>query len=451
MRSLRPQIEEVKTRVKKLFLYPKLQKANTWIQNSWTELKGKGLNHWLVVAILVLGGILIGDLISERKILVGPRLWFYSLLQKADWRSPAYSNQVRTVIIGDEEFWKGELVRRAPLKRKYLAKLIERLDSVHPKAIALDTDLDLQVFDIPVVKDYDDENEKLRQAIEACKSHVVLPRTLIFEGAPVDEPTLLPPKLEEYLVQPPLFPKDDFVPGHVTEGFVSLPYDIRQVPLVVSLKNGTPMDSFAAAIARVVDDGCVESARRNEKDSLPYGTFLSSKGFTELSAKTALQMVPNELEKEIGGKVVLIGGAWHQQSYGQGPQVDLHQTPIGEMGGVTVHANYVDALLRHSTTKPLGEALSLIIEIVLSLVIAVVFAWRLTPLKKLLGAGLVTLASILVAFIFWQNLGLFFDFSIPLILLGAHTAFEKVREWRTGARAYAQLQKEKETLPCVGT
>lgn len=429
-----------------------LEPVKEWLRDSFLELKGKGLTYWLVVCLLVLIGMLMGDLISERKVFVGSRYWLYNQLQRTDLRSSAKSNHVRTVIIGDEEFWKGELVRRTPLKRKYLASLIERLDAVHPKAIALDVDLDSQNFDNGVVDDYREENDVLRKAISNSEAHIVLPRSLIFEGASGDEPVLLPSKPRQYVLQPSIFNLAEFAQGHVSEGYISLPYDIRQVPLVLRLKDGLEIDSFAAAIARVVDDECVENARRGEKDSLPYGTFLSSRGFTPLSANAVFKMANGDLEKQIGGKVVLIGGTWHQMAYGQGRQVDLHETPVGTIGGVVVHANYVEALLTtHGITKPLGEAWGLTLEVVLSLLIAVIFAWEMTPLMKLLWAGLVSVALIVVSYVAWQNLGLFFDFSIPLILLGGHTAFEKVREWRREARRYAKLQKAREANQCATT
>ena len=422
-------------------LRPAFEPALKWAKDSYRHLSGKGVTHWLIVTILVLSGILIGEFISEHKLLIGPRHWVYKWMQRASWTSPTYSNRVYTVTITDEDFWKGPLVGRTPLKRKYLADLITRIDSVHPRVIALDVNLDLRDFN-PGVSDYcpDDGADALREAIKNCKAHVVLPRSLVFEHGSAEESLLMPAEPREYLVQPSMFRVEDFPSGRVSEGYVSLPYDIRQVPLVVKIQNERPMDSFAAAIARVWDSRCVELARGNEKDGLPYGTFIASEGFTDLSAGKVL-MQETDLAK-LAGNVVLIGGTWHQQGYQEGRQVDLHPTPVGEIGGVVVHANYVEALLSHLTIKPLGKTRSLIIEILLSYLIAVIFAWDMSPLRQAVSAGLVFLSLFTMSLFAWQNLGLFFDFSIPLILLGGHTIFEKVREWRADSQMYRELLKE---------
>jgi hypothetical protein len=417
----------------------KLPRLATWLEKTYQHLRGKGVNYWLVVAFLIPLGMLIGDAIGERRMLIGPRYRLYRMLQNASVNSPTYFNRTAVVVIGDEEFWKGELARRTPLKRGYLEKLLIKLNSerAKPAVIAIDIDLRSQTLDKSVVEhsDYHGETQKLLQTIDIVSRDicVVLPRTLISKSA--EEPTLLTEK-QHYVKEPSIYDDFPFDRNKVIEGYVSLPYDIRQVPLTLPMKDSPPLDSFAVAIARVLDPVAVADAQA--KGALPYGTFIAKTEPPPVPAMDVLNFSDDELKSHFFGKAVLIGGTWHEHAYGRGNQVDTHLTPVGELGGVLVHANYVDALVNGRTHKPLGKKLTVTIEVLLSVCIAVIFAWDMGPWKKLIAALLLSAGLIIITLFFWQNLGLFFDFSIPLILLGGHTVVEKVREWQAEARKYRQ-------------
>jgi CHASE2 domain-containing sensor protein len=386
-----------------------------------------------------MAGILIGDLISEHKILVGPRYWLYRVLQNTSVRAPTYSNQLCIVTIGDQEYWQGPLARRTPLKRTYLADLLCKLDALNPKVIALD--VDLGALETGAQDDYVTENETLINKIKKVRAKVVLAKALISPG---NTEGFLIPIPREYKAAPTIFDHVNFDQERVQSGFAALPYDIRQVPLVLTLKDGSPMYSFAAAVAQAVDAEAVKYAQSKDKDTLPYGTFISDPGFMLLSANDVINVPSDNWKTKVAGNIVLIGGAWHEHAFGQGNLVDLHQTPVGEIGGVYVHANYIEALLTHWTFKPLGKYLSLGIEIFLSTLIAVICAWEMPPRTKLVWTALVSVVLILFTYVFWQNLGLFFDFSIPLILLGAHAGVERVLEWRSDSQNYAKQKHESE-------
>lgn len=52
---------------------------------------------------------------------------------------PAYNRRTVLVMVGDEEFWKGEgLAGRTPTKRSYLAGLLRAVGRAGPEVIALD-------------------------------------------------------------------------------------------------------------------------------------------------------------------------------------------------------------------------------------------------------------------------------------------------------------------------
>jgi hypothetical protein len=71
--------------------------------------------------------------------------------------------------------------------------------------------------------------------------------------------------------------------------------------------------------------------------------------------------------------------------------------------------------------------------------VALVFAWQMGPLKRFLWTIGLSLFLVFATCFLWQNLGLFFDFFIPLTLLGAHAVIDKVLEWRRRSADHAKL------------
>ena len=66
------------------------------------------------------------------------------------------------------------------------------------------------------------------------------------------------------------------------------------------------------------------------------------------------------------------------------------------------------------------------IEVVFSLVLAVILSFNLRLYVKLAIAALLCVAIFGISYVSWQNLGLFFDFFVPVVLLMAHVAVEKM-------------------------
>jgi hypothetical protein len=71
--------------------------------------------------------------------------------------------------------------------------------------------------------------------------------------------------------------------------------------------------------------------------------------------------------------------------------------------------------------------------------VAVFFSLRIRPILKFACFIVSCILLFVVAYIFYQNFGLFFDFLIPLILLGLHAFIEQILEWRKLARKYWKL------------
>jgi CHASE2 domain-containing sensor protein len=326
-----------------------LNRFRSWLSRSYENLSAKGRHYWLLAAFLLPAGMLVGDFLGDQSIWVTTRYYVYNILQKAPSAHPLKSS-TRTVVvlIGDEDYWKGELARRTPLKRDYLARLLLKLDQTNPAVIALDVDLGSQTADKTVIEhpDYQAETKELLTAIKSVSRNrpVVLPRTLFMDDFSSGVSPELTSDTDSYEAEPTVFDGYNFESDNVLTGYVSLPYDVRQVPLTLRLKDGRDQDSFAAAIVKRLDRSALQDAQSSDKTALPYGTFISPSGFTQISAKQVFESEPDTLKPWLAANAVLVGGAWHQNSFERGRKVDTHLTPAGEIGGVFVHANNVEAL-----------------------------------------------------------------------------------------------------------
>jgi CHASE2 domain-containing sensor protein len=106
---------------------------------------------------------------------------------------------------------------------------------------------------------------------------------------------------------------------------------------------------------------------------------------------------------------------------------------VGVIGGAFIHANYVEALLDSRLYKPLTDTVIVSIELIFTCIVAVIFALNLRPRSQMGVSILLCIILGIVSYFFLQNLGIFFDFFIPTVLLGSHVVVEKVREWRAAA------------------
>jgi CHASE2 domain-containing sensor protein len=368
----------------------------------------------------------LGVWLSELYVWIRLRYSLYGAIQNATRVTKAAKNTV-LVLIEDDEYWKGELARRVPLKRDYLARLMVAMAKGEPTAIALDVDLRSPIPErgAEELEPYRAETEFLLKTInEVSQSrHVVLATTTVGDE-------------HGYTMSPNVSDGYGFDKKRVTHGYVTLPRDLRQVPLAVSLKDRAEKeDSFAGAIAKTRAASLVSAIEQYEHRGFPYGSFYSPDEFKTISSSTIFNASEQELKDLIQGKIVIVGGAWHTGSY-KGPTqgyegaIDLHFTPAGSIPGAFVHANYVEALLNGSVHQQVPETIALIIEIFCSLVVAVVFALEGSLRRKFGRVLLLSAVLVVISYFLWQNLGLFFDFFIPILLLSIHAPIEQLRETR---------------------
>ena len=394
------------------------------------QLRKKGLWYWVIVVALLVIGTQLGIWLSDRQVWIRLRYTIYGAIQNATRVTKAAKNTV-VVLIDDDEYWKGELARRVPLKRDYLARLLVALSKGEPTAIALDIDLRSPIPEkgAEELEPYREETDLLLRTIKEVSQsrHVILATTTIGDES-------------GYRVSPNIFDGYDFDKKRVTHGYITLPRDLRQVPLSVALNDhGRKEDSFAGAIAKTRAESLVSAIEQYEHRGFPYGSFYGPAEFKKISASTALAASDQEIKDLIQGQIVIVGGAWHTGSY-KGPRqdyegaIDLHFTPAGSIPGAFVHANYVEALLSGAVHQQVPETVAVIIEVICSLVVAVVFALEGSLRRKFGRVLLLSVVLVIMSYFLWQNLGLFFDFFIPILLLSIHAPIEQLRETRAEMR-----------------
>jgi len=393
-----------------------------------TDLKEKGRSYWVRVAVIACAGIALGRWLADKppQWMLELQLPIYQVLSTAGPHA-ADVGHIRVVKITDEEFWKGELQGRRPLKRTYLAALVGQLcrDSAH--AIALDIDMRSPVPDGTILnhKDYQSETDELATAIQEASQHckIVLARTLNCPNPPNGTCTKEPSVLDSYR----------FDAGKVTWGYINLSSDIRQVPLRRANVEHGGLDSLSQATA--IADGGTRARELKSPQQFPYSSFIAEKRFNQsnavFAARDVLQNQDPGVAPAISGMTVIIGGSWHAYAYGRGPPVDSYLSPVGTLPGVFLHANYAAAILDGRTYPPAGTTLTVLIELIIVSVVAVVFALAMSRQRRWSLLGLLSVLLMVVSYTFWQNFGLFLEATIPVLLLLAHSfldGFLKMRD-----------------------
>jgi CHASE2 domain-containing sensor protein len=393
--------------------------------------------HWVIVSVLIAVGTWIGHWISQKQIWVDVRYAVYrQTFNATHLRGSLYPKRTVLVLVQDEEYWRGELAGRAPIKRDYVAKLIRKLDAADVAVVAVDFDLRSPTPDGTLVEhpDYLSETSQLREAVKEIggRRPIVLPTIVGFDAD------------GNYVEESTIFRGYDFGTADVRRGYIQLPYDLRRVPVAIALRDGALLDSFAGAIVAAADATAHARLARQAQSALPFGSYMNEAAFattgpdaTLLSAGDVLLQDFSILRRQLAHKIVIVSGAWSVFGYRSGRRTDSHLTPGGLLPGAFIHANFVEALLSDRTYKPVSEALVVSFDVVLVLLAAVTMAlpmasWRKTALITLLGVGFAA-----ISYFFIQNLGLFFDFFVPVAVLCGHLAVDKVLDWRHEARRRA--------------
>lgn len=386
------------------------------------RLREKGKFYWLQVGILIVIGVFVGHWLEKQDVATRFRHKIHQVVTLAFSPRQPYVTRTVVVLLGDDEFWKGEAAMRSPTRRDYLARVVSALDKADASVIALDFGLRSPMPDGSPVSydDYDEETNTLFETIRDVSKRrpVILPRTIRWVQG-------------NYVPESDLYDGFDFQNGTVRVGHPLLPFDVRRVPLSVTMKDGSRANSFAEAIVRVANEEALDPVAGLEE--APYGSYLTQEAFKPLSTSQVLSP-DEETLKRLRDKIVIVGGEWSRLAYQRGPKIDTHLTPVGSLPGALVHANFVEALLDRRTAPPWGKRALFSFEVILALAVAIIFALITRLLAKLLAVVILCLGLMAFSYLSWLNLGLFYDFFVPLLLIGGHAVYEQAHETFVGKR-----------------
>jgi CHASE2 domain-containing protein len=413
----------------------------------WDRLCDHGAMYWLVALGLTIFGIFSGIYIEDHRWWTDMRYRATQVMQDVSvWiKRPLYTlypKRTALVFVGDQEYWSDELAGRSPIKRDYLARLIDAVDKAGADVIALDFDLRAPLAnpsrDFPA---YVEENTQLVDTIQSLAArhrHIVLATSIKFAGA------------NGYQEQGNVYDDHGIFPAvsselcpTISRGYVQLPYDIRRVPLPLPLDTdpSSTVESLATAIVKCVDPVAYARTVNSGKDELPFAGYIPLKNFPlsragqegendKQEGMSASEVLGTRCATErcLHGKIVIISGNWNSRAFDVGPRVDLHGSPVGIVPGAMIHANYVEAMLSDRAFSPLPKWLVRSVEI-----LAVVL---LTLVLALISSGWLQFAAVvgttlfmLVLNFFLQDLGMFFDFFVPTVMLLGHVVAHKIYEW----------------------
>ena len=394
----------------------------------------KGWWHWIRFALLLLLGIYLGHELSESNRFTD---WRYELYQKQvriQRRGPVYPRYTALVLLNDDDYWSEEYQARAPLKRDKLAVLIDRLNEAGVNTIAIDFFLESPLpakpaYDFP---DYAKEDDVFFASVKRmCDAgrHVVLATEYwgTYQG-PV-EGRYEPPSI--YMSRLHDLPC-------VVRGHVNFQPDLRKIPGMIQLRDGSYLDSFSLAITKINDPIAYENLVKGEDKGYRFAQFLTPEDFSTrdghqfiFSGVEIQKMSSTELRQALADKTVIVGGHVHEDAYGLGGYMDMHDSPGGYEPGAMLHANFVEAMRDPmSTFTPISDHTAEGIEWCLALALALLGSMEIHAGWKWVGFASSCLFSILMTYFLLQNLGLFLDFIIPFLMIVIHTFTEHLLEMR---------------------
>lgn len=421
--SIRARIRLQRRRIRKAWQQVKERTAQEgkqlWQRGGW---------YWTRVSAFIAVGFVLALLIDNRHLWQQTRYRIYQVQQLLSPRKP-YDTRTTVVTINDDDYWGGELARRRPIKRTYLAKLVKALDAADPAVIALDFDFSSPVPDGSLIEhaEYRKETEELLNTVKDVGSRrvVVLTRTLNGDAR------------SGYGTDSDVYNEFNFGSAKVSYGYIALNTDLRRLPPVeVRLKDGITLPSFAAAIVQAANS---EAIRNKELPAL-FGSYLKESQIDSAPAKDVLSGKAGALEK-VTHRLVIVGAHWHQLAKDRGGFVDSHLTPAGTMSGAFLHANWVEALLDRRVSPALSDLSARALELMAAVAVAVVLATKISPRRQLRITLFIGLIIVVMSYIAAQNLGIFFDFFIPVVLVILHVIAERVLDWRQKARRFDRQER----------
>jgi CHASE2 domain-containing sensor protein len=366
-------------------------------RSAMRKLRSQGARYWIAAILVLIVAKEISPYVYDYLGLTTLRSQFFQGL--LDWGPrPAEPRAIKIVRIEDDEYWEGPLAGRRPIKRDYLANLVNKLVSLNVHIIALDFDVRLpKPFSLEIPEDYRPETRVLVEAIKDAarrgkKVILATPVSLVSDN-------LYRRDTDIYQVYG-LCPSDSFIgppdpaTANVDCGFIALPDDPLRIPPPISMATGGQMDPFSLAVARAAEPELVARLIKTKKN-LGYLDFITHDMFQtadRIFSARALRLGLID-PRVLDSKVVIVGGAWSRDAAGRGLSVDTHPTAVGDMVGVELHANFAEAFLDRRVFDPVSHYVLDVSEIVFGIFAAIVFA--LIPHRPGKALGLLGLLAVM--------------------------------------------------------
>lgn len=401
------------------------------IERVLQPLTSKGWAHWARMLALLAAGIYAGHELKDVPWLTDVKFMLYQKQMQLLRSGHLYPRRTAMVLLNDDDFYGSIFQQRTPINRAGLAQILDRLNAIGVGTVVLDFDLRSPKprephFTFPI---YQAENSTLLESFKklcADGRHLVLTSEL--DDVPDDKYVVLPSIYTDALFQLPC----------VTSGYLQLPVDMRTVPGPAQLSGGGYVDSLSLATVKVVDPIAYGDATRRVDDTFRFGQFLSP---SDYSARNGRQFIFSggdldrldlaTLRSQLSDKIVIVSGNWSSRSYGSGNLIDMHPSPGGMMPGAMLHANYIEALLdRTGTFNGITDGMAELLESGLVIVLAVVGVLNIHGFWKWGAFASGMTVSLLLTYVLLQNLGLFLDFFIPLLMIAVHTVVEEFLDIR---------------------
>jgi CHASE2 domain-containing sensor protein len=394
------------------------------------------LSYWLSAVALIIWGIWYGDRLQDGGFALAARYRATELLQGAVQRE-IHARRVTLVKIGDTEFWKaGDLDRRIPIKRSYIARLIRALDKADPCLIAIDYNFRSPVPSGELVESpsYRRETDELLAAIDEVSQRrlVVLPATFNEE--------ITTPK--GYPLDSAIYSGHHFASDKLLIGFLNFMRDLRRVPITVRIQGQKqPLQSFSLAIARAVDPDVFFTREENlQTEYVALGPFMTEKNFSAkrwiVNAGDVLADSSPAWRSAVRCRIAIIGSFCHRDAFERGVYLDQFNGPGGPTPGVIVHANYVEAWLDSRVIPRMTRWTANSLELLIALLVSWLFFRGRFNLLWFSGILLGMIAS---GYLLLVNFAIFFDWYLPVLFAAFHGFIENMREWKTKADTYDEL------------
>lgn len=152
-----------------------------------------------------------------------------------------------------------------------------------------------------------------------------------------------------------------------------------------------------------------------------FGSFLPEDRFQTIPIRELAAGNP-EAMRACRTRIVIIGGKWGE-GLGQGRSSDVHETSVGPMTGMYLHANYIEALLDDRYMKEIPAVVALLFDLIVAALLYLSYHNAKTTHGRYIVLS-VFLIPLMAGYIVLVTLGYYLDFVMPLVGCFIHLTYE---------------------------